>query len=574
MAFVRINPVYKELLAHEKLTEATQFLALPGVIICGHPDRHVLRVELGNAREEVTLFLKREHRVSWRQRLVNAWAGFGFSSQSCREARTLGELREAGVGCPDWIAAGEDDSGRAFLLVRGLTGTLDLAHFLRASIFVPPGWRRTFARYLGENLAHMHEAGFPHPDLSVKHVLVDPHDNSIHFLDWQRSRRRSLLPWHRRWRDLAMLHATLGNDLANERERLVCLRAYLRASLGRRPPGVFRIRAIRWIGCYASHFLRQRKVRELRHATLPVGSQQLVWLDGEGLCVTPEFLADLRNQVPRWLVEPDRRQPLNVPTRRRVRVPGASAAFLVRRRTASSWDWLRSCLGAQRPTSPELAQAGLLFRLQRQGIVTPRLLAVGQRQRRLGHMDSFLLVEPLAEAVSLVDWLKDRSGREIGGIQRRERWQMTRRLGELLRELHDADCVLGRPPRWSGGWRLQVHAPEGQAPQLVLGGVEDIVPCRRPSVWRISADLVAVSQFIPDSLFSRTDALRLGLAYLGAHRLTPAAKKFLRRVLRPRPSAVAIPPKRRAGDFVSHHMGRMSRLMVGLFGRLLPQGAR
>ncbi len=72
----------------------------------------------------------------------------------------------------------------------------------------------------------MHAAGFTHPDLYSKHVLVGPDGASVQFLDWQRSRRRLVLDARRRARDLAALHATLADDLARPRERLACLRGY------------------------------------------------------------------------------------------------------------------------------------------------------------------------------------------------------------------------------------------------------------------------------------------------------------------------------------------------------------
>ena len=67
--------------------------------------------------------------------------------------------------------------------------------------------------------------------------------------------------------------------------------------------------------------------------------------------------------------------------------------------------WLGDLLRWERPTSPELAQAGLLFRLQRHGVAGPRLLAVGQRQQGTGCTGSFLLTETPTDAVPLLDWL-------------------------------------------------------------------------------------------------------------------------------------------------------------------------
>ena len=122
MAFLKINPRYRQLLEQQGLVAPADFLNMPSVIICGHPDRHVARVTLGTGPGAVPAYLKREHRVPWKDRLLNAIAGFGFVSKSSREASILSCLLRAGVRCPDWIAVGEDRKGRAFLLLRKLTG--------------------------------------------------------------------------------------------------------------------------------------------------------------------------------------------------------------------------------------------------------------------------------------------------------------------------------------------------------------------------------------------------------------------------------------------------------------------
>src|SRR5262249_28086348 len=63
MAFVEINPDYRETLARHGLTAPEQFLQLPGVVITGHPDRNVTRVTIGTGPLALPAFLKREHHV-------------------------------------------------------------------------------------------------------------------------------------------------------------------------------------------------------------------------------------------------------------------------------------------------------------------------------------------------------------------------------------------------------------------------------------------------------------------------------------------------------------------------------
>src|SRR6266540_244333 len=125
MSFVEMHPEYQGALAELGLTAPEHFLRLQGSILGGHPDRHVLRLTLGIG----TCYLKKEHRVSWRDRLAHWWRGFGGISKSTREGRLLRRLESAGIGCPRAVAHGEAD-GRAFLLLREEAGVVDLRTYL------------------------------------------------------------------------------------------------------------------------------------------------------------------------------------------------------------------------------------------------------------------------------------------------------------------------------------------------------------------------------------------------------------------------------------------------------------
>lgn len=535
MAFVDINPGYREFLERHGLVGVDDFLALSGVVICGHPDRHVAQVTLGSGPSAVEAFLKREHRVRWRDRWANAWAGFGYVSKSYREAVLLRAVRQAGIGCPEVIACGEDRHGRTFLLIRGLAGARDLRLVLRDRLAVPSRERCRLARRLGEALARMHDAGFDHPDLYAKHILVDPYKAGVSILDWQRSRRRHL-DRQRRWHDLAALDATLADDLATPRERLACLRAYLRATLSIRLPRSLLARAAGRIRRHAHRLLHKRHVREQRQPPLEPGSQNLIWLDGEALCVTREFWAGLNGHVPPWLAPADPSTgPSRYVTRAEVLVAHERPATLVRRRSRRPlngfWTWLR-----RRPsTSPELQQAGLLFRLQRYGINTPRLLAVGQRHSARGQIDSFLLTEPAPGTVALAPWLAEHPLSRQWTPARRRYWQLIRTLAHVLCRLHEAHCYLGSGPVDACGEPFLVQAGSGQTPPLIAATAEGLHTRRRRSPARERRDLGAVRRLLDTAGSSRTDALRFLLAYLGLKRLTPAAKRLARSVRLPRP---------------------------------------
>jgi tRNA A-37 threonylcarbamoyl transferase component Bud32 len=387
MEFVHINPRYQALLGQLGLSRPKDFQALPAVIVSGHPDRHVARVMLGGG--VLTAFLKREHRVRWRDRLLNAGAGFGFASKCQREAQTLRALEGTGIGCPEWIAVGEDGEGRAFLMVRALTEAVDLRLFLRDHLPREGRARERFGRRLGQALARVHQAGFDHPDLYAKHIVVDPTSQSVWFLDWQRSRRRTQVGMAHRQRDLAALDATLAEDLVSPRDRLLCLRSYLAAA----GQGIDqRLDSENWereILDRSRKLLVKRRIREGRLCPLPPGTQELLWLDGEGLCVTPSFWAELDGRVPDWL----RLHGQEPVAQAIVPLPGGGQGLLTRGRRRQPLRWLWNEFRRRPLLSPELHKAGALFRMQRRGQNVPRLLAFGQRRPWPWQIDSFVLTE-------------------------------------------------------------------------------------------------------------------------------------------------------------------------------------
>jgi tRNA A-37 threonylcarbamoyl transferase component Bud32 len=394
MAFAQINPAYRDSLQGLGLAAPEDFFHLPAIIVGGHPDRHVGRVFLGNGPDKVACYLKREHRIRRRDRLAGALAGFGFCSKSVRELQTLDALGQAGAPCPEWIAGGETERGQGFLLVRELPEAIDLRVFLHELGSAPARRRERFVRKLGMTLAQVHGAGFDHPDLYAKHVVVQAATGQVSILDWQRSGRRGPVSWPRRCRDLAALNATLATGLLSVSERILCLRAYLRACRRRGDgdgggllPVAFRVFR------RSERLLQRRRIREMHQ--LPTVKQQVVWLDGEALCVTPEFLAVLDGKIPYWLrLSGFPSRPRQFLERRQVRLAGQDRLLLVRRRVIRPWAGLWTWLRGRRLTSPELGRAREIFRLQRAGVVTDTLLAFGQRCPAPWRIESLLLTQP------------------------------------------------------------------------------------------------------------------------------------------------------------------------------------
>jgi tRNA A-37 threonylcarbamoyl transferase component Bud32 len=363
-----IHPHFAEIMATHGLPRVVDFVDLEGPIVSGHPDRHVRRVTIGDE----TYFLKREHRVPFRERLSNWLDGFGFVSVSVREARVLDELAAAGIDAPPWVACGETADGRAFLLLKDIGPKPDLREHLRRC--PDRRSRRRLARRLAALVARIHNLGFSYPDLYAKHILVDREGERFTFLDWQRSRKRHLT-WRDRCRDLAALDASLSDELADADDRLTFLLTYMKAARGEK----FSFRQVcALIRRRTQRLLRRSSIREQRLPTRK-NSQPLHWLDGERLCLSEEG---------RTVLDPEE-------VRRVAYTNGAGSRPLktsevtVRRtvrRIGRLWDALRG----KRWQAPECRRAAQLLREERLG-GPRRLLAFGQWERAWGRVDSFLI---------------------------------------------------------------------------------------------------------------------------------------------------------------------------------------
>jgi hypothetical protein len=380
--WVVVDPRWRQRFERRGLLSASDFLNLRGDVIGGHADRHVVRVVFGRGLSRTVCFLKREHRVPWRERLRNLLAGYGWSSKSEREAQVLRELRRAGLDVPRWIACGEDKDGRAFLLLRSVPQAIGLRRYLAADR--SPEQRRELARRLGRLLARIHAAGFDCPDIGAKHVLVRPRGSRPVIIDWQRTQRDRRTHWGVRIRELAVLHATVADNLVTPRDRFTCLHAYLRTALHGTPalrPWVAMIRR------KAERLLKRRSIREQRSPLLR-RPQALRWIDGERLVVTRSVWRACRGRVPNWLAVLTR---VVVATPRQTRILWGGRTLVLRvfpptSRSRAWWNWLRD--RHEVAAGPRLA--GRYFRDERCGAVAPRPLAFGQRPDG----GSFILEEP------------------------------------------------------------------------------------------------------------------------------------------------------------------------------------
>jgi len=380
--WAEVHPKFRESFAAARLMTAEALLALPGEIVSGHPDRHVVRVELPGGSIG---YMKRQHRVTWRERLKQKIAGFGWSSRCIREARVLKSLEREGLPGPQWIAFGEDGDGRAFLLVEELTGSRELRHLL-GDTALSLDERTRLAERIGQSVAELHAAGFSTPDLCAKHVFIDPATFAVTLIDWQNARRTNSASWP----SIAALDASLAESLASPRERLRFLWAYSRVC---RCSGAVLPRfsqLVRTIRKESDRVRNRRSIRDQRES-VPNIEQRLVWLAGEAVCAIPEIAA----MWPKPAVAP----PFYScdPGTIRIQLPDGRPATLMRGRSFAPLARFRAFLRGKPWRSPGVKLGRDLFQKQRYGLPAPRLYAFGQRRTGRCSAEWFALYESDAE---------------------------------------------------------------------------------------------------------------------------------------------------------------------------------
>lgn len=407
---IEVQPTARDSFQAMGLISPSAFLNLSGEIVSGHPDRHVMRVELPDGR---VCFLKKQHRVRWQERLKNWRAGFGWSSKSVREGRILKEITRRNIATPNWLAFGECDN-RAFLLVEAISHVDDLRRLAHTQKI-----DHELAKHLGQFCAELHNAGADHPDLCAKHLLIDRNTHDITLLDWQRASIGRPVSWQQRINALAALAATTPECVSSRLcgRFLWAYRRIARAHSAFCPSFAHLTRAI---SGKAQRLERRRGIREQRQPPLTAKAQRLVWLDGEALCALPEVADDLRSPSARTALYDESRNGSEwcLSTR-----PKAKLQV----RSYPSWFHGRSW------RAPEVRLARLLFHLERFHLEAPKLLAYGQRRNR-NRIEAFILFEHHLNASTGLG----ASLREASSF-RSERLQEN--LVNVMNRLHEAGCA-------------------------------------------------------------------------------------------------------------------------------------
>ncbi|HEX3149435.1 MAG TPA: lipopolysaccharide kinase InaA family protein [Gemmataceae bacterium] len=368
---VVLRPDAREWLATHGLERADDFLQMPGVVVSGHVGRNVSRIAIGGR----TAYVKREHRIRWRDRYRSWLMGFGWSSMSAREGAVLRRLDKFDLPGPRWLAFGESH-GQGFLLVEAAENAVELRSL--------PEMSTTLAERIGNVAARIHAAGVHQPDLFAKHILVNVDSGQLTILDWQRARHRTRIRLQDRIRSLASLRASIEKGVLDDTAWFHLLGAYLAAAKiddGSMPPLDLFARQVSSRGEALANRpgMKSQRIRSV--------AQELIRIEGETVCAIRSVADNLSAPATiKWLYDP-RNQGLPIP------LSGGRIGMIRigehRRLLGRTWAAIRG----KNWRAPEVKAARLLFHLERFGIPAPRLLAYGQIVRTLKRARSFVLFE-------------------------------------------------------------------------------------------------------------------------------------------------------------------------------------
>ncbi|MGL6074244.1 MAG: lipopolysaccharide kinase InaA family protein [Fimbriiglobus sp.] len=411
------HPRYELFLRRAGITDAKTAYDLPGEIVGGHVDRHVVRCQLTAGQTERIVFLKREHTASLKAKIRNQQQGFGWVSRAEREAEVLMRLEAAKLPGPQWLAYGCDPAGRAFLIVEEIPEATDLASAGQIPL------TRKIIKNAATMLAEIHAAGFTTPELAAKHLFVNPSTQHVTLIDWQTTRFVEKLDVNDMTMSLANLLASMPGELDRATLRRFLIH-YDRAMWDRGIEMPDLRKLAESVETLAKPLANRSSIRDQRSNE----PQRLVWLAGEGVCVIPEVSAS-------WPTPVDT-EPFYISTEvadhveERITLPNQPPAILHRFQTCDPVGRSLAKLRERPWRSPGAVAGRVLIHCQRLGIMAPKLLAFGQKLEGAWSARSFVLLAAEPSRVSLALHLLS--------LKSSERQQCLTRTGEFLRQVHDA----------------------------------------------------------------------------------------------------------------------------------------
>lgn len=202
-------------------------------------------------------------------------------------------------------------------------------------------------------------------------------------------------------------------------------------------------------------------------------------------------------------------------------------AYLKRHRQRSLTTRLRSLLGLGPGRTAGRVEADYIERLDGQGVPTMALMAFGERLRRDGTLESFLLTEELTGFTQLDLFLEDRF-RSADARTSQDLRELIGRVAALAGRFHR----LGYNHR--DFYTCHFFIRESPAGRFAVHLI-DLQRVQRWPVFRrrwIVKDLAQLAYSAPAFCIGPTQRMRFLRHYLGVGRLRPCDKRLIRSVLR------------------------------------------
>lgn len=544
-SFRWVDPDHGSQLSEQQFDQLTAMLSRTDVesIAPGNRGRETVRVRWQFGDETRVGYMKREHRIRWKDLLRNLFAFRGWWTKARAEFHVLQRLQQQGIACPRPLACVQKGFLRpkACLLLDDLGEMRPLAEYLTRGMHGADVTQRArFFRCLGGEIARLHAAGVTQPDLYANHILVADQENAPRFamLDFQRSRILRRVPTAARVRDLAALLATLSERAADLHERRLLLDSYIELS-GLSAECSQIVEAIKR---RVQKLLTRRKIWEIREsdAVEPREVTRIQTPAGEDLWVDSQYWPALREANLgsfRQVMETTQGTCLRALKDREnwkleLHDPHQQprAAYLKKHHVKDVGSWLRAKMGAQRTTTAGSVEARNVERLRRAGIPAMHVIAYGEKLHESGLSESFVLTEELSGHTQLDHFLRDRFALRRPGPRNQESVDLRTLLYDVAvvaRRFH----VLGYNHRDFYCCHFFIREPEPGTFEVNLIDLQRVEHRRRLRRRWVVKDLAQLSYSAPPEHISNTDQMAFAKRYFGVTKLRPKDKRMIRAVL-------------------------------------------
>ncbi|MDW8242109.1 MAG: hypothetical protein RMJ88_02735 [Thermogemmata sp.] len=409
--WIVINPRVASLLRSANLNTPDDYLRLPGVIVNGHPSRHVRKVYIPSVG---WAYLKKQHCIAFKERVWNWLHNQRPLSSAAHEGCILFGLSKITNNIAEWLVYGENRRNEAFLLLAEEDDVIESIYFLQRQEYEK---RSGVLNEFANSLSRILQAGFA-ASIVLKHVYISRHNNKLIFFDWASCVVKRQITLSDYLRVLIKLHISVPFNLVSWRERYRVLyhvlNPYLQSLPVHKRPSLASI--ARKIVRLADRPESLRTARQqLSSVHIP---SHIYWLDEQAVCVTDEAL--------RWWPAPPASPPIygEPPGETEWITPSNDLACLLRGRYRFSIACVWRLLSNRAKITPDMQYARILMHLRRFNVPAPRLLAFGHRRITKRTVEWFFLSTPYMRP-----WIPTTADNYF-------------LIGYFLKCLHNASCIV------------------------------------------------------------------------------------------------------------------------------------